>query len=63
MTESDGGKVTEEPQEERGDPGSRNKDSTSGTDRPAGTSDADDYTGIDPQEPITDSPTLPAGGG
>lgn len=63
MTESDGGNVTEEPQEERGDPGSRTEDSRSATERPAGTSYADDYTGVDPQEPITDSPTLQSGGG
>jgi hypothetical protein len=59
-----GSHLTEEPQSERGPMGSRDKGGPPGAgpaDRPAGTSDADDSTAIDPQEPQDDSPTLPAG--
>ncbi|CAN5443623.1 hypothetical protein BH23ACT7_BH23ACT7_27830 [soil metagenome] len=31
------------------------------TERPVGTSTARDYTGVDPQEPITGGPTAPSG--
>jgi hypothetical protein len=61
-----GAHLQEEPQEERGAPGSRDtgSDEPAGgpVDRPVGTSDADDSTAIDPQEPRDPSaPTLPAG--
>lgn len=66
MSETEGGKgLPEEPQEERGEPGSRDQGFPPGegpADRPVGTSDAGDSTGIDPQEP-DEGPTLPAGGG
>lgn len=55
---------TEEPQSERGPMGSRDKGgppSAGPADRPAGTSDADDSTGVDPQEPSPEAPTLPSG--
>jgi hypothetical protein len=60
MTDVPGQQLNEEPQEERGAPGSRGEGSEepgSGH-RPSGTSDADNSTSIDPQEPDTDSPTL-----
>ena len=58
--------LAEEPQSERGAPGSRDtgSDEPAGgpTDRPAGTSDADDHTSVDPQGPVhPDSPHLPSG--
>ena len=60
-----GAHLEEEPQEERGEPGSRDKGdpqpSGGPVDRPVGTSDAKDSTSIDPQEPRGDAPTLPAG--
>ena len=63
-----GAHLAEEPQEERGAPGSRDtgSDEPSGgpADRPVGTSDADDSTGIEPQEPDHgDAPTLQSGDG
>ena len=71
MTESDpepGAHLDEEPQEERGAPGSRDTGSdepaAGPADRPAGDSDADDSTSIDPQEPRHgDAPTLQSGDG
>lgn len=45
--------ASEEPQEERGAPGSRDEGFPPGegpADRPVGTSDAEDHTSIDPQE-------------
>lgn len=66
MTETDGGAgMTEEPQDERGAPGSR--DGGGGpadgpTDRPVGTSEARDETSVDPQDARGDSPHLPSGG-
>lgn len=55
--------ASEEPQEERGAPGSRDEGHGPGggpADRPVGTSDAEDSTSIDPQEP-QGGPTMPAG--
>ncbi len=66
MSETEGGHgLQEEPQEERGEPGSRDEGFAPGegpTDRPTGTSEASDHTGIDPQDPDA-GPTLPAGTG
>jgi hypothetical protein len=59
-----GGQLPEEPQSERGPMGSRDKGgppAAGPADRPAGTSAADDSTGIDPQESQQRAPTLPAG--
>lgn len=57
MTDTPGEQLDEEPQRDRAlrdtgleEPGSKH--------RPAGTSDADDSTSIDPQEPDEDAPTL-----
>jgi len=61
-----GAQLEEEPQEERGAPGSR--DTGSGrpgggpADRPAGTSTAEDDTSVDPKDPEhADAPQLPTG--
>jgi len=55
--------LEEEPQEERGEMGSRDTGSDepdAGTpERPVGTSDAEDSTGINPQEPIQDDMHTP----
>lgn len=63
MTQPDN--TQEEPQEERGAPGSRDEGGPPGSgpvDRPAGTSDADDDTGVDPQGTVDpDMPQMPAG--
>ena len=58
--------LSEEPQSERGAPGSRDtgSDQPAGgpVDRPAGTSDADDHTAVDPQGPTDpEAPHLPPG--
>jgi hypothetical protein len=58
--------LEEEPQEERGEPGSRDtgSDEPAGgpTDRPAGTSDEDSDTSVDPQGASDpDAPPMPAG--
>lgn len=71
MPGDDGGtapdELAEEPQEERGAPGSRDKGEGPGggpTDRPTGRSDADDVSSVNPQEPIDEeSPHLQPGGG
>ncbi len=68
MTETPGGNLEEEPQDERGPEGSRDtgSDEPGGgpVDRPAGTADEDDDTAIDPQEPVhPESPDLQSGGG
>lgn len=68
MTDVAGAHLEEEPQEERGAPGSRDTGSdepaAGPSDRPVGTSDADDDTGIDPQGQVTEgSPELPTGDG
>lgn len=53
----------EEPQEVRGSPGSRDAGGDGPVDRPVGSSDASDHTGVDPQDPIDPaSPTLRSGG-
>jgi hypothetical protein len=66
MTETPGAHLTEEPQEQRGAPGSRDtgSDEPAGgpVDRPVGTSGADDDTNVDAQGPITEgAPNLPTG--
>ncbi|MDQ6937536.1 MAG: hypothetical protein M3140_07465 [Actinomycetota bacterium] len=66
MDSEPGEHLSEEPQNERGMPGSRDtgSDEPAGgpADRPAGTSEASDSTTVDPQEPQDpDSPTLPPG--
>lgn len=68
MSEQPGAQLEEEPQEERGAPGSRDigsdEPAAGPSDRPVGTSDEDDDTSIDPQGPVTEgAPDLPAGGG
>jgi hypothetical protein len=54
--------TTEEPQEERGPVGSRDKGEPGPgggpADRPAEDSEAEDETGVNPQSPVTDSPHL-----
>jgi len=55
--------ASEEPQEERGAPGSRDEGFPPGegpAERPVATSDADDHTSVDPQESQTGT-TMPAG--
>jgi len=65
MTETPGEHLTEEPQSERGPVGSRDtgSDEPGGgpVDRPAGTSDEDDDTSVDPQESQDSDLDLPAG--
>jgi hypothetical protein len=55
-----GAQLSEEPQEGRGAPGSRDTgaDEPAGgpVDRPAGTSSAEDQTSVDPQESSGESP-------
>jgi hypothetical protein len=68
MKDQPGEQLQEEPQSERGAPGSRDtgSDELSGgpVDRPAGTSEARDHTSVKPDDPIDDeSPTMPAGDG
>jgi hypothetical protein len=57
--------LTEEPQEERGEVGSRDKGAEPAggpTDRPAGQSGGGDATGLGPSEPIQeDMPQQPSG--
>lgn len=57
--------TTEEPQEERGAMGSRDEGGPPGSgpaDRPAGTSDENSDTGVDPQGTADpDMPQMPAG--
>jgi hypothetical protein len=63
--EPDASHLPEEPQEERGAPGSRDTGEGPGggpVDRPAGTSGPDDDTSIDPQGPVDDDmPVMPSG--
>lgn len=56
--------VSKQQGEEREPDGGEGAEGTGGVaKRPVGTSDADESTGLDPQEPIDDeSPTMPAGG-
>jgi hydrogenase expression/formation protein HypC len=60
-----GGRLSEEPQSERGPMGSRDKGGPPGAgpaDRPAATADADSDSGVDPQEPAAEgAPTMPTG--
>lgn len=68
MSDRPGEQLDEEPQEERGPKGSRDtgSDEPGGgpVDRPSGTADQDDDTGIDPQErQHPESPDLQSGGG
>ena len=68
MSEKPGEHLEEEPQEQRGPAGSRDtgSDEPSGgpVDRPAGTSDDESDTSIQPQgAQDPDAPDLPAGGG
>lgn len=68
MDSEPGEQLSEEPQSDRGAPGSRDSgaDEPAGgpVDRPPGTSDANDSTAIDPQNPIhEDSPVMPSGDG
>jgi len=67
MSETPGEEPAEEPQEERGPVGSRDEGSdkpgAGPVDRPAGTADEDDDTGVDPEGPISpESPDLQSGG-
>ncbi len=67
MSEHDdgGAGLQEEPQSERGEPGSRDEGFPPGegpANRPVGTSDADDHTAVHPQESQTGT-TLPTGDG
>ena len=64
MTTEPGEHLEEEPQEERGPVGSRDEasDSSGGaTDRPAGTSDEESDTSVDPQGSGEESPEMPSG--
>ena len=66
MSETPGEQLEEEPQAERGPEGSRDtgSDEPEGgpVDRPAGQSDEDSDTGVDPQGPIReDMPNVPTG--
>jgi hypothetical protein len=68
MSETPGGHLQEEPQEERGPMGSRDtgSDEPGGgpVDRPAGTADAEADTSIEPQAARhPDAPDLQSGGG
>ena len=66
MSDTPAEHLDEEPQEERGPQGSRDtgSDEPAGgpVDRPAGTSDADSATSVQPQESQSDAPHLPSGG-
>jgi hypothetical protein len=67
MSDTPGEHLEPEPQEERGPVGSRDtgSDEPSGgpVDRPAGTSDEESDTSIDPQGAQDDAPDLPSGTG
>jgi hypothetical protein len=62
MTDVPGEQLDEEPQDERGAPGSRDagSDKPSGgpADRPAGTSDEEDVTTVAPQDADDEAPYL-----
>ncbi len=63
MSETPGEHLEEEPQEERGPKGSRDEESDGPVDRPAGTADEDDDTGIEPDKSDhPDAPNLQSGG-
>ncbi len=63
MTETPGDHLDEEPQDERGAPGSRDtgSDQPGGgpADRPASGSDDESDTAVAPQDPDEDAPNLP----
>ena len=63
MTDTPGKHLTEEPQEERGAPGSRDTGSDAPAagpaDRPVGTSDEESDTSVDPQGPRSTDPQGP----
>jgi hypothetical protein len=65
MTDVPGEQLDEEPQDERGAPGSRDtgsdKPSAGPADRPAGKSDEADVTAIAPQDAEDESPYLQPG--
>jgi hypothetical protein len=68
MSDRPGEQLEEEPQEERGAMGSRdtgsNEPAGGPVDRPAGTSDAESDTSVEPQEAQhPDAPDLPSGTG
>jgi len=67
MTESESGaQLEEEPQEERGEAGSRDAGFPPGegpANRPVGTSDAEDHTSVDPQDALHGAPDLQSGDG
>jgi hypothetical protein len=68
MSDRPGEQLEEEPQEERGAMGSRdtgsNEPAGGPVDRPAGTSDADSDTSVEPEEAQhPDAPDLPSGTG
>jgi hypothetical protein len=67
MSDTPAEHLSEEPQEERGQPGSRDKgsDEPGGgpVDRPVGKSDDQDDTSVDPQGSGDDAPQLPTGDG
>jgi hypothetical protein len=62
MSDTPGEHLTEEPQEERGAPGSRDSGSEGPgggpVDRPAGTSDEESDTSVAPQSSDDDAPNL-----
>ena len=62
MSDTPGEHLTEEPQEERGAPGSRDSGSAEPgggpVDRPAGTSDEESDTSVAPQTSDDDAPNL-----
>ncbi len=63
MSETPGEHLEEEPQEERGPKGSRDEEGDGPVDRPAGTADEDDDTGIKPDKSDDpDAPDLQSGG-
>jgi hypothetical protein len=65
MTDVPGEQLDEEPQNERGAPGSRDtgsdKPSAGPADRPAGKSDEADVTAVEPQDAAAESPYLQPG--
>lgn len=62
MTETPGEQLEEEPQEERGEPGSRDTGSAGPgggpVDRPSGGSDSESDTSVAPQQADDESPNL-----
>jgi hypothetical protein len=61
---SDNDRIQEEPQEARGEPGSRDVGEGPGggpTDRPADDAEPEDESGVNPLPPITDTPVQQTG--